>query len=103
MAFGARRRGQVRDFGSERMTNSRRTIATVGTIAAIAIAATSWAFVRSSFEPPSTSHGPAVNDRDPGPSVPAPTVGYHPGRPVALAVTQTLLLSAGLRRVMRKI
>ena len=65
----------------ERMTNSRRTIATVGTIAAIAIAATSWVSVRPSFEPPSSSHGPAVNDRDPDPSVPAPTVGTIPVAP----------------------
>ena len=65
----------------ERRTNSRRTIATVGTIAAIAIAATTLAFVRSSFEPPSTSHGPVVNDRDPDPSVPAPTVGTMPAAP----------------------
>ena len=65
----------------ERMTNSRRTIATVGTIAAIAIAATSWVFVRPSFEPPSSSHGPAVNDRAPDPLVPAPTVGTIPVAP----------------------
>ena len=74
----------------ERMTKSRRTIATVGTIAAIAIAATSWVFVRPSFEPPSTSHGPAVNDRAPDPSVPAPTVGTIPVAPAPRS--QTLLL-----------
>ena len=62
----------------ERRTNSRRTVATVGTIAAIAIAATTLVSVRPSFEPPSTSHGPAVSDRDPDLSVPAPTVSAIP-------------------------
>ena len=56
----------------ERMTNSRRTVAFVRTIAAIAIAATTLVFVRPSFEPPSTAHGPAVSDHDPDLSVPAP-------------------------------
>jgi hypothetical protein len=65
----------------ERMTNSRRTIATVGTIVVIAIAATTFVLIRPPFEPPSTSHGPAVNDRDPDPSVPAPTVGTIPAAP----------------------
>ena len=66
----------------ERMTNSRRTMATVGTIAAIAIAAITLVFVRPSFEPPSTSLGPAVrDDRDPDLSVPAPTVGTIPAAP----------------------
>jgi Tol biopolymer transport system component len=65
----------------ERMTNSRRTITTMVAIAAIAIAATTLVFVRPSFEPPSTSHGPAVNDRDPDPLVPAPTVGTIPAAP----------------------
>ena len=41
----------------ERMTKPRRTIATVGAIAAIA--ATTLVFVRPSLEPPSTSPGPA--------------------------------------------
>ena len=65
----------------ERTTNSWRTIAIVRTIAAIAIAATTLVFVRPSFERLSTSHGPAVNDRDPDPSVPAPTVGTIPAAP----------------------
>ena len=65
----------------ERMTNSRRTMATVGTIAALGIAATTLGVVRSSFELLSTSHGPAVNDHDPDLSVPAPTVGAIPAAP----------------------
>ena len=67
---------------TERITNSRRTVATVGTIAAIAIAATSAVFLRPSFEPPSTSEGLAVNlERDPDPLVPAPTASTIPAAP----------------------
>ena len=85
----------------ERMTNSRRTMATVGMIAAIGIAATTLVFVRPSFELLSTSHGPAVNDHDPDLSVPAPTVGTS-RPPRRRRRYHTLLLSAGLRRIIAK-
>ena len=65
---------------TERIPNSRRTVATLGTIAAIAIAGTAAVFPRPSFEPRSTSEGLAVTDleRDPDPLVPASTVGTIP-------------------------
>ena len=68
---------------TERIPNSRRTVATLGTIAAIAIAGTAAVFPRPSFEPRSTSEGLAVTDleRDPDPLVPAPTVGTIPAAP----------------------
>ena len=68
---------------TERIPNSRRTVATLGTIAAIAIAGTAAVFPRQSFEPRSTSEGLAVTDleRDPDPLVPAPTVGTIPAAP----------------------
>ena len=68
---------------TERIPNSRRTVATVGTIVAIAIAGTAAVFPRPSFEPRSTSKGLAVTDleRDPDPLVPAPTVGTIPAAP----------------------
>ena len=68
---------------TERIPNSRRTVATLGTIAAIAIAGTAAVFPRPSFESRSTSDGLAVTDleRDPDPLVPAPTVGTIPAAP----------------------
>ena len=68
---------------TERAPNSRRTVATVGTIAAIAIAASAAVVLRPSFEPPSTSEGLAVTnlERDPDPLVPAPTAGTIPAAP----------------------
>jgi hypothetical protein len=68
---------------TERIPNSRRTVATLGTIAAIAIAGTAAVFPRPSFEPRSTSEGLAVRDleRDPDPLVPASTIGTIPAAP----------------------
>ena len=68
---------------TERIPNSRRTVATLGTIAAMAIAGTAAVFPRPSFEPPPTSEGFAVTglERDPDPLMPAPTVGTIPAAP----------------------
>ena len=81
---------------TERAPNSRRTVATLGTIAAIAIAGTAAVFPRPSFEPRSPSEGLAVRDleRDPDPLVPAATVGTS-RPPRRRRRQQTLLLSAG--------
>ena len=89
---------------TERIPNSRRTVATLGTIAAIAIAGTAAVFPRPSFESRSTSEGLAVTDleRDPDPLVPAPTVGTIPAAPSPPPSTDSAPLGRSVKIERRK-